>query len=97
MSCNVTALGPRVGQLMETLNDGRNPTTCIMAQEHATPQRAAASLCKLAASKKLTAHLGPVDPDASRDSAGVGAFATRATQLAEVAPATEGGAEPGCW
>eukprot|EP00969_Alexandrium_andersonii_P121918 5390344-Alexandrium_andersonii.AAC.1 len=83
MSCSVTALGPHVGQLMETLNDGGNPTTCIMVQEHATPQRAAAPLCKLAASKKLTAHLRPVDPNASRGSAGVGAFATRAMQLAE--------------
>eukprot|EP00969_Alexandrium_andersonii_P329351 14553010-Alexandrium_andersonii.AAC.1 len=64
MSCNVTALGPHVGQLMETLKDSGNPTTCIMVQEHATSQRAAAPLCKLAAGKKLTAHIGPVDPNA---------------------------------
>eukprot|EP00969_Alexandrium_andersonii_P062118 2737445-Alexandrium_andersonii.AAC.1 len=91
MSCNVTALRPHMAQLMATLSDQQDSTRLIAIQEHATGPSAATPLCKLAAGRKLKAMLGPTDPDAAREAAGVGVIATASMQLAEVVPTTEAG------
>eukprot|EP00969_Alexandrium_andersonii_P329764 14572458-Alexandrium_andersonii.AAC.1 len=70
MSCNVAVLRPHMSQLMATLNDRADPTTCTLVQEHSTAKSAASPLRKLAATKRLTALLGPVDPNAHRETAG---------------------------
>eukprot|EP00969_Alexandrium_andersonii_P276081 12203116-Alexandrium_andersonii.AAC.1 len=43
---------------METLNDGGNPTTCTMAQEHGTLQRAAAPCANLPPARSSPPTLG---------------------------------------
>eukprot|EP00969_Alexandrium_andersonii_P204338 9029965-Alexandrium_andersonii.AAC.1 len=68
---------------MATLSDQQDSTRLIAFQEHAASPSAAIPLRKLAAGRKLKATLGPTDPNAARETAGVGVIGTASMQLAE--------------